>query len=102
MVLAKLLCEVLGNYLGDMAQRRFSSLEDALTHLFWWEENFQVSKEGGNIISRGSCPIYKYYPKWCDEACMIFIERIAEKFRFKVERSKRQPQSNICEFIFRK
>lgn len=102
MVLARVISELLGNYIGGVAQRRFNTLEEALAHLFWWEEGFEIKKEGNNVLSQGSCPIYKYYPRWCDESCLSFIEKIAEKFGFKVERSERQPQSDKCVFVFTK
>ena len=31
--------------------------------MFWWEEGFEVSvDDAGDLVSRGKCPVYKYYP----------------------------------------
>ena len=103
MVFIKMIGETFGKYVADNVSKRFSTLKDALEHMFWWEEDFKIKvNEDGSIISTGKCPIYKYYPKWCDDACMIFIERVAEKYGYKVERTKKMPESEICEFVFKK
>lgn len=103
MVLIKIISEAFGKYVAEIASKRFNDLEEALKHMFWWEEDFKVETDDeGNIISSGKCPIYRYYPKWCEEACLIFITRVAEKYGYTVNKTKSVPEDPLCEFTFKK
>jgi len=103
MVLTKIISETFGRYVAETAVKKFDKLEDALKHMFWWEEDFKVETDSeGNITSSGKCPVYRYYPKWCEEACLMFITMIAEKYGYTVKRTKSPPEYSLCEFTFRK
>jgi len=102
MMFTKVFAEILGKYVADTAFKKFNNLEDALSHLFWWEENFELKREGDNIVSKGVCPVYRYYMKWCEDSCLAFIEKIAERYGYTVERRQKAPESTLCEFIFKK
>ena len=103
MIFTEALGDIIGKYVADAVEKRFSTLKEALEHMFWWEEEFKIEvDEDGSIISAGKCPIYRYYSEWCDNACITFIEKIADKYGYNVKRTKKMPEYEVCEFIFRR
>jgi len=65
---------------------------------------FQYSSTmlNGKLVTKSKCPIYKYYPPWCEKGCIEFISTFTRTFnrRINVERIKKQPESDFCEFEF--
>lgn len=94
--------ELIGKEISDRTSEEFEELGEALEHLYWWEEGFSVEETGDTVTSRGVCPIYEKYPSWCEEGCVSFAEEIAEEFGYSVEREKRRPDDEECEFKFEK
>lgn len=73
-----------------------------MEHLYWWEEKFSVEKTVDTGTSRGICPIYEKYLSWCEDGCISFAEEIADEYGYSVERTKRGPDDEVCEFKFEK
>ncbi len=78
---------------------------DGLDKLGIKDVKFDFSSEiaENKMVTRSKCPIYKYYPLWCEKACVEFISSFTRTFsrRISVERVKKQPESEYCEFEFR-
>ncbi|KXA91844.1 hypothetical protein AKJ65_08330 [candidate division MSBL1 archaeon SCGC-AAA259E19] len=93
--------ELIGEKIIDRT-KKFENLEEALEHLYWWEKEYSIEKTEDSIISRGVCPIYEKYPDWCENGCVGFAEDIADEYEYSVNRTKRRPNDEVCEFKFRK
>lgn len=94
--------ELIGKVIIDRASEKFEELEDALDHLYWWEKDYKIKKTENTIISSGICPIYEKYPEWCEDGCLRFAQKIGDEYGYSVERTKRKPDEEICEFRFEK
>ncbi|KXB00940.1 hypothetical protein AKJ41_03415 [candidate division MSBL1 archaeon SCGC-AAA259O05] len=98
----KKISELVGEEISDRVSKKFEDLEEALEHLYWWEEGSSVEETGDVITSRGICPIYERYSDWCEDGCVSFAEEIAEEYGYSVERAKKRPDDEVCEFQFEK
>jgi len=58
------------------------------------------SNLGDVLLTRSRCPVYKYFPAWCERGCLEFIEGFASRYGVKVKRVARQPEKEYCEFEF--
>lgn len=94
----------IGSYLGDLAGRKaaekfgtgFNNLEEALDYLFSWEKDFSLEVKDKKITSSGLCPVKRFYPSFCDEGCLEFINVFVKHFDAEVNRVSTEP----CTFEF--
>lgn len=86
----------LGDIVGKKIAERYDRLEDALDYLFSWEKDFSMEIEDGKVTTSGQCPVGRFYPKFCEEGCLEFIEEVAKHYGAKVSRVSTEP----CTFEF--
>ncbi len=87
--------------LDELLKEFFKEVERILPEKY--STKFEYSSElGKTLITRSKCPVYRIYPKWCEEGCLEFITAFAKTLNDKisVKRLEKQPESNYCKFEF--
>ncbi|KXA94956.1 hypothetical protein AKJ36_01810 [candidate division MSBL1 archaeon SCGC-AAA259I07] len=46
----KKISELVGEEISDRVSKKFEDLEEALEHLYWWEEGFSVEETGEALL----------------------------------------------------
>jgi hypothetical protein len=118
--------KIIGNELGMLVAKRLLKIEkvennlaglERLLNLFFSElerilpkdhSNFKFSSQLDATVlcewlkTSSKCQIYKYYPIWCEEGCIEFIESFAKTLdeNIEVKRVARQPNDDVCKFEF--
>jgi len=103
--LGRLFCEPM---LEKAKNNDLSGLKEVLDYFFKEVEkvdpNFNFSSEiGDSLKTKSKCKVYRRFPEWCSEGCVDFIESFAKTFNSEitVNRNKKQPEADFCEFEFK-
>lgn len=53
------------------------------------------------LVTESKCPIHSFYPLWCEEACIPFIESFVKALNDRIEVERIEKQPGKCRFRFR-
>jgi len=82
--------------------KNFEGLKNSVQKAYGWEEGFTLHVKDGKLQAGGKCPVYKLTSVWCEHGCETFAEAWADAFGFGVKRTTKQPEDEICTFLYEK